>query len=415
MNRRAVGDEVAAAHRSNVENADSPALRASSSTQVERGAEARNDKLVAAAPSPRPSPGGRRSQTGARSELAFCARPTIFTTAIWISLCLSLSAADAVRTVKGTVNGTVESMTAQEVKVKRSDGREENIAVNAIRAIKYDGEPPKLDQVRKAAAAGRYDDCLRTLAELDQETIERDEIKVELQYFRALSTGRLALAGASNLREAGKVVRGFVDQHTSSYHYLSACELFGDLLVAVGAHDKAIKEYDKLDAAPWDDFKMRAAIAKGGVLKAQKKYDEAAAAYDRVLELAQVNPGKDDATKELIASQALTATLGKVEALAEAGQIDAAVQMVEKVIADAPPEDAAVLARAYNALGNSLKKAGRTKEALLAYLHVDVLYASQSQAHAEALRNLAELWSAVNQPQRAAQTLQTLQDRYQVQ
>ena len=94
-------------------------------------------------------------------------------------------------------------------------------------------------------------------------------------------------------------------------------------------------------------------------------------------------------------------------------QLQKYIDASEQVIAQASPEDAAVHARAYNVLGASLKKAGRTKEALLAYLHVDVLYASQAQAHAEALRNLAELWSAVNQPQRAAQALQTLQDRYQ--
>lgn len=335
------------------------------------------------------------------------------TALVWICLSATLSAADAVRTLKGTVNGTVESMTAQEVKVKRSDGREETIAVNAIRAIKYDGEPPKLDQVRKAASAGRFDDCLRSLTELDQESIERDEVKADLEYYRALSTGRLALAGAGSVGEAGKVVRSFTAKYPQNYHWLAASELLGDLLVAVGAHDKAIKEYDKLEQTPWDDYRMRAAIAKGGVLKAQKKFDEAATAYDRVLQLAADNPGKDDAAKELISSQALTATLGKVETLAESGQADAAVELVEKVIAEAAPEDAAVLARAYNALGGSLKKAGRTKEALLAYLHVDVLYASQAQSHAEALRNLAELWSAVNQPQRAAQALQTLQDRYQ--
>lgn len=333
----------------------------------------------------------------------------------WIAIAgaSALAAADAVRTVKGTVNGTVQSMTALEVKVKRSEGREEAIEVNAIRAIKYEGEPPKLDQVRKAAAAGRYDDCLRTLSELDQESIDRDEVKADLQFYRALSTGRLALAGAGSVAEAGKVVRDFASKYTQNYHFLAASELLGDLLVAVGAHEKAIKEYDKLEQTPWDDYKMRAAIAKGGVLKAQKKFDEAIAAFDRVLQLAQDNPGKDDAAKQLIVLQALTATLGKVETLSESGRAEQAVRLVEQVIAQASPEDAAVHARAYNVLGASLKKAGRTKEALLAYLHVDVLYASQAQAHAEALRNLAELWSAVNQPQRAAQALQTLQDRYQ--
>jgi hypothetical protein len=59
-----------------------------------------------------------------------------------------------------------------------------------------------------------------------------------------------------------------------------------------------------------------------------------------------------------------------------------------------------------------LRKAGRTKEALLAFLHVDVLYFTTPEAHAEALANLAELWEEVQKPERAVKARQVLQERY---
>jgi hypothetical protein len=48
----------------------------------------------------------------------------------------------------------------------------------------------------------------------------------------------------------------------------------------------------------------------------------------------------------------------------------------------------------------------------LAYLHVDVLYSSVPDAHAEALSNLIPLWQAVGQEERAREARKTLEQRY---
>ena len=53
-------------------------------------------------------------------------------------------------------------------------------------------------------------------------------------------------------------------------------------------------------------------------------------------------------------------------------------------------------------------------EALVAYLHVDVIpkLASESQYHAEALLNLATLWNAVSRPDRAGEARDLLMSQY---
>ena len=76
---------------------------------------------------------------------------------------------------------------------------------------------------------------------------------------------------------------------------------------------------------------------------------------------------------------------------------------VEEIIAKADPENQELHARAYNVLGNCYLAAGKKKEALLAFLHVDLLYARFPEQHAEALANLATLWTEVDKADRAAQ------------
>ena len=98
--------------------------------------------------------------------------------------------------------------------------------------------------------------------------------------------------------------------------------------------------------------------------------------------------------------------------LAETGGGNEAVGIIEKIIQDADPEQKELHARAYNALGSCYEKAGQTKDALLAYLHVDVLYNTVPEAHAEALAHLVPLWQAVGQEEQARQARQQLQERY---
>jgi hypothetical protein len=98
--------------------------------------------------------------------------------------------------------------------------------------------------------------------------------------------------------------------------------------------------------------------------------------------------------------------------MAETGKLDEAVGMIEKIIKDADPEEKELHARAYNALGSCYERAKKTKDALLAYLHVDVLYNSVPEAHAEALARLAPLWQAVGQEAHAREARETLEQRY---
>jgi tetratricopeptide (TPR) repeat protein len=304
------------------------------------------------------------------------------------------------------IPGDVTSMSPLEVKVKQGS-TEKSIPVNQIDYIGWNAEPSQLKNIRAKLKAGDYEFVIQTADKIKPEDLKRKEMQQDVEFYRALAKSRLALAGGGDLREAGQMMKEFVKQNDGSYHLLQAAETLGDLLVAVGAYDLAALEYGKLDKTPWPDMKARAAIAIGRAQLSQKKYPEALAAFDKVLSA----PVTEDSAE--VKTQLQTAQLGKATCLAATGQFDEGIKLIESVIADADPEAADLHAKAYVTLGNCYRqKPGATKAALLAFLHVDVLYSAQAEAHAESLANLRELWNEVGKPDRAQQAAEMLAERY---
>jgi tetratricopeptide (TPR) repeat protein len=151
---------------------------------------------------------------------------------------------------------------------------------------------------------------------------------------------------------------------------------------------------------------MRAGAARGRALLKQGKAQEALAVFDAVIGLAA---GQDN---PLVARQRLMATVGKATCLAEAGQHEEGVKLLNALIAEADAEEAELHALAYNALGNCQRKAGRPKDARMAFLHVHILYPAFPDAHAEALANLVDLWKELGDGTRSMEAQDTLQKRY---
>ncbi len=312
---------------------------------------------------------------------------------------------DNIQKIEGQAMGDVVAMTRHEVTVEQS-GRRTAVPVNEIEVIRYTGEPALLSSARTAIDAGRYEDAVASLERIKAAEIERPEIRQDVQFYTALAKARIALA-SSDLKavsEAGSLMAEFVSSNSNNYHYLEACELVGDMLVVAGKSALAQKYYGQLAEAPWPDFKMRADVALGRAFLAEGKPQDALASFEAALAV--------DAQGKSADQHRLAATLGKARCLAEAGRSDEAVKLLQGVIAKAHPEDVQLHARAYNALGLAHEKAGRTQDALLAYLHVTELYFAAPKQHIEALEKLVELWPRVQKPERADQAARILRERY---
>lgn len=313
------------------------------------------------------------------------------------------AAFDGVKRAEGTIRGEITGISPLTVVIEKQ-GVEEKVPVNEVLSLTFTGEPSELAFGRIAALNGRYEDAVETLGKIDLSKVERPPVKQDIEFYKALAAAKLALGGNGSIQEAGKLMVAFESQNKTSYHYLEASEIIGDLLVALGNYAGAENYYNRLAKAPWPEYKMRAGVLVGRALQAQDKHAEAIARFDQVLALDGMTPQAN--------MQKLAATLGKAVSLAAGGKVPEALKMVQSVIRDASPENVELQARAYNALGNCYLKADKTKDALLAFLHTDVLYNSFPEAHAEALARLSKLWNKVGNAARGRDAAALLHERY---
>ena len=313
---------------------------------------------------------------------------------------------DTIKTTTTLAPGTIKEMSATEVVVGQTAG-DKRLPVNDIEWIRYKGEPRDLTIARNDAVRGAFEDVSASLAKIKLTGDERPEIKQDIEFYNALARSRLALAGKGDVAEAGKLVLQFLNnkENASSYHTFAANELLGDLLTANGNYDAAARYYSEVAKAPWADFRMQAMLKVGRSLQAQKKYEDAAKRFDEVLNENSVS-GKQAQSLKFMAQ------LGKADSLSETGKAAEAVKLAQEVIEKAPADAQEVYARAYASLGNAYRKQNQSKEALLAYLHIPVLFSAYPESHAEALGNLRTLWLDANQPERAKEAEQLLMERY---
>lgn len=314
-------------------------------------------------------------------------------------------ALDSIKTLKSTLPGHVVGMSPVKVDLEQgvNGSVPKEIPVNQIQTVYYEDEPAELKTAKTHVIAGHYSDAATALDRIKEE-VTRPEIKQDIEFYKALCAAKMAIGGTGKLAEAGRMMKTFADSNTKSYHYFEASEIVGEMLVAIRQYPQAAEYFGRLEKAPWPEYKMRAGVAAGRALLAQEKIDEAIAAFDKVM--------TTDVDNDMGLQQRTLAKLGKATALIASKKPDEAIAMAEDILKAADSGDAALMSRVYNVIGSAHRQAGRTKEALLAFLHVDVLYPGQSDAHAEALSNLVDLWEQVHKSERANRVRRTLEDEY---
>jgi len=304
------------------------------------------------------------------------------------------------------LDGTVEATTPRSVDITLEEGASASVPVEEIREIRFLGEPQELRAARSFVARGRPADALEELAKLDDAAFAGlpELVLIERKYVTALATARAALASGDDVKPGGKLVSDFLKAHPESFHAYLMQEVLGDCLARAGLPEKALETYGRVAEGP-PAMQVRAASAKARILFDQKKFAEAAAAFD---EAGQI-PTQDAAS----AVRKREALLGKARCLVASGKVEEAVALTGGIIASSDPdEEGQTLAAAFNTLGESLRAAGRNEEALVAFLTVDLVYNTSPDAHAEALLNLVDLWNAENRPERSREAADGLRQAY---
>ena len=300
----------------------------------------------------------------------------------------------------GKIISTTATVINFEPQLKTGPGE---IPVNEIKRIVFENSPDALLSAQRAMLDGEYEKAINVLK---NERVEdkRREVAEEIAFCRAYCAAQLALSGAVNPLDAAREMFAFLTSGQNSYHYYNACELMGDICVTLGKFTDAEKYYAKLSQAPWPDCKIRAQVALGRSYLAQ---DNAAAA-DKAFEDALVN----DAPGELAEVQRTAARIGKARCLVLKGKTDLALHSLSEIIDRAEEKHADLNAMAYNALGTAQRKARQPEKAILAFLHVHLMYSAQPDLDAEAVANLEKLFTETHKPNHARDMREILDEKY---
>lgn len=310
---------------------------------------------------------------------------------------------DRVHRHNGVDSGQITGVTPLNVTITKNSVAS-TIPVEDIEFVYLAGEPDDLNSARTALQAGRAADALSILEGLRVGAGDREEVQADVEFYRALAQGQLAMAGQAKLGEATATVREFMTARRSSFHLPQAIQLLGDLLVAAGDHAAARDEYAKLAKARSPYFETLSALLVGRAWQAEGNHAEALKQFDAVLGSSERGP--------LIDPLKQSATLDRAVSEAGAGQGSEAAGAIAAVIARLDPEDGKSLGRAFASLGDAYLAAGDKQGALFAFLNVDLLYDDEPDAHAKALHELIALWRAEGHDSRAQEAAQELAEKY---
>jgi tetratricopeptide (TPR) repeat protein len=312
---------------------------------------------------------------------------------------------DVVVPVTGSrLTGTILATSPVAVEIDVT-GTKRTIEVRDIENVFFTEDPRDLVTARSRVESGQYEDALGVLTRIDMSTVTRDLVRQDIEFYKGVASARIALSGGGDKSAAAKTLIDVIAANPNNFHNFEAAELVGDLAFSLGRYDAASEYYQKLAQAPWPEYQLRAKVLDARALLAQDKPQEALQRYDEVL--------ASTVDSAAILAQKTFAQIGKSVCMAELGKPDEGLAVVEAIIRDNDPQgNAELFARAYNAQGLCHLKANRPKDALLAFLHVDLLFNSDYDAHAQALYYLSQLWTTVGRSDRAVAARSLLKSRY---
>jgi len=309
---------------------------------------------------------------------------------------------------RSEISGEIVVASPNEVEIKDQRTEEvKKVPVDLIREVALAGEPDSLRNARGMLLRGDPASAIQELAKVEQAELDgvSDRVLAEMQFVKAAAMARQATSTGDGLAEGEKALRDFVAKNPKTHHFYRAAETLGDLLSKAQKYPEAATVYAALEKGP-PAMKVRAASAKANLFFSQGKFAEALKEFESAAKV-QTDP-KDEAS----AQQKLEASLGTARCLGRLEKGADAIALVQQVVKSADPEERDMLCRAYTALGDAYRAAGKDQDALIAFLTVDLVYNTQPESHAEALFNLAQLWEKAQNPERANQAKKDLESTY---
>jgi tetratricopeptide (TPR) repeat protein len=298
----------------------------------------------------------------------------------------------------GRVRGTIQSESLAEV-VVRLGANTSNVPTDQIVSIRYDGQPATMALAETNESGGQLAKAAELYKKAAGEAEGKPLVVQAARFKQAEVTAELALADPSKTTDAIGLLEGFVKAYPNGRQVSGALDSLARLQLQKG-------DYSAVDRTIGSLAKLPGGADRGAVLRAKSfaKQGDHAKAIAELDGLIKAAPEGSVRLRE--------AKLAKAESLAGLKKFGEAETDLRAVIKALPAEDVAAQSAAYNTLGDCLRAAGRPKDALLAYLHTDVLFAKDKEQHPRALAQIAQLWRELKRDDRADEVLHRLRQEY---
>lgn len=298
----------------------------------------------------------------------------------------------------GIFRGTVVAESPSKVELKLGSNTV-SIPTAEVASIVYDGHPASLEQAQAKEAAGSLAEAIDLYKKAINDANGKPMIVEDATFSLARATAELAQGDPSRAADAIGQLEGFARKYKEGRHVGLALDSLARLQIAREEYAGAEATLGTLAKLPGGDD--RSASLR---IKLLSRQGQTAQAIGEIEKIIAANPDGSVRKRD--------AVLAKAEALATLKKFAEAEELVRAVIKAAPPEDSTTQAIAHNTLGACLRAAGKTKDALYAYLHTDLLFSKDKEEHAKALGQIAQLYRELKQPARADETIERLKQDY---
>ena len=296
------------------------------------------------------------------------------------------------------VNGRITEVTADGVTINGT-----KVPSSLIQKVSYGKEPLEVGRARDQMESGRYSDAIEELKKITANV--GPNIKQEIDFIRAYATAQISLRGGSvTPKTAASAVKRFIDSNPNSFHLVPAKDQFARLAFAAGLPQAAEAQFKKLQSSQWLEYKLKGHFHAGQMQVQLGKLDQAESSFKAI--------GGVESNDNISQTYKLLAQCELAKIAGLKGNADAAQKQLEEIIKKENSDNKKLFAHLYNALGAVHLKAGRLKQAARAYLHTELLFASEAEAHAEAVYNLALIWPQLEDTDRANRARDLLKQRY---
>lgn len=300
--------------------------------------------------------------------------------------------------IGGRVRGAVQSETPSEVVVTLG-ATSVTVPTDQITSIRYDGQTANYQLGETRENAGQLAEAADLYRKAAAETASRPFPHQAALFREAKVLSDLAMIEPERAKDARDKLAQFIRLYPGGRHIAPAREALARLQINSGDFAGAEATIAALSKMPRGG--ERSAVLRTKLLSKQGKHQEAIAEMDRLI-----------ASSPKGSERQRAARLAKAESLASLKKYKEAETLVREVIQENPAEDADSQAPAYNTLGDCLRAANRPKDALIAYLHTDMLYSKDKEEHPRALHGIAAVFRQLKQDAHAEEYAQRLKQEY---